>query len=162
MIIEGARPGAAAVSLAPGSLLPQVGHPITQQTIAAYARASGDHNPIHLDEDAARAAGLPGTIAHGMLSLGLLTSTVEGWVAGRGRIARIHCRFAGMVRPGDILLCRGRVGAAPPDRGRIVLELEAVTGAGVRALTHASATVELAGDAAGANQPDPGSGRDGD
>ena len=44
----------------------------TKEQIAAYAEASGDHNPIHLDGAFARSVGLPGIIAHGMLQMGIL------------------------------------------------------------------------------------------
>ena len=75
----------------------------TRELIAAYAEASGDRNPIHLDEEAARAAGLPGVIAHGMLQMGLLAR-----VAGDpARLRRLSCRFAEVVRPGDTVTFRG-------------------------------------------------------
>ena len=75
----------------------------TREQIAAYAEASGDRNPIHLDDEFARSAGLPGVIAHGMLQMGLLAR-----VAGEGaRLRRLSCRFAGMVRPGDTVTFRG-------------------------------------------------------
>jgi acyl dehydratase len=78
----------------------------TREQIAAYAEASGDSNPIHLDEGFARSVGLPGVIAHGMLQMGLLAR-----VAGPpGRLRRLSCRFAGMVRPGDIVTFRGEPG----------------------------------------------------
>ena len=69
----------------------------TQEQIAAYAAASGDRNPIHLDDDVARSAGLPGVIAHGMLQMGLLARVV----GPAARVRKLSCRFAGMVRPGD-------------------------------------------------------------
>jgi acyl dehydratase len=75
----------------------------TEEQIAAYAAASGDHNPIHLDPEFARSVGLPGVIAHGMLQMGLLAR-----VAGEpGQLRRLSCRFAGMVRPGDTVAFRG-------------------------------------------------------
>ncbi len=75
----------------------------TRRQIAAYAEASGDHNPIHLDDEFARSVGLPGVIAHGMLQMGLLAR-----VAGEpDRLRRLSCRFAGMVRPGDTVAFRG-------------------------------------------------------
>ncbi|HXM55571.1 MAG TPA: MaoC family dehydratase [Candidatus Dormibacteraeota bacterium] len=75
----------------------------TEEQIAAYAEASGDHNPIHLDDAFARSVGLPGVIAHGMLQMGLLAR-----VAGEaGQLRRLSCRFAGMVRPGDTVTFRG-------------------------------------------------------
>lgn len=75
----------------------------TEEQIAAYAEASGDLNPIHLDDEFARKVGLPGVIAHGMLQMALLAR-----VAGEhGRLRRLSCRFAGMVRPGDTVTFRG-------------------------------------------------------
>jgi acyl dehydratase len=75
----------------------------TEEQIAAYAEASGDHNPIHLDADFARSVGLPGVIAHGMLQMGLLAN-----VAGEPEsLRRLSCRFAGMVRPGDTVTFHG-------------------------------------------------------
>jgi acyl dehydratase len=73
----------------------------TTEQIAAYADTSGDHNPIHLDDDFARSVGLPGVIAHGMLQMGI-AGTVAAEAAGGGqRLRRLVCRFAGMVVPGD-------------------------------------------------------------
>ena len=51
--------------------------------VAAYADASGDHNPIHLDDDFARSVGLPGVIAHGMLQMGILAVVAEEAAGGR-------------------------------------------------------------------------------
>jgi len=74
----------------------------TEEQIAAYAEASGDRNPIHLDDAFARSVGLPGVIAHGMLQMGLLAR-----VAGDPRrLRRLSCRFAGVVRPGDTVTFR--------------------------------------------------------
>lgn len=75
----------------------------TRVQIATYAEASGDLNPIHLDDDFARSVGLPGVIAHGMLQMGLLAR-----VAGEpGRLRRLGCRFGGLVQPGDTVTFRG-------------------------------------------------------
>jgi acyl dehydratase len=71
-----------------------------RKQIAAYADASGDHNPIHLDDDFARSVGLPGVIAHGMLQMGILAAVAEEAAAGRP-LRRLTCRFAGVVVPGD-------------------------------------------------------------
>jgi acyl dehydratase len=75
----------------------------TQEQIAAYAEASGDRNPIHLDDEFARSVGLPGVIAHGLLQMGLLARVV----GEPRRLRRLSCRFAGMVRPGDTVTFRG-------------------------------------------------------
>ena len=56
----------------PGDSLPAKTFTITRADLVAYAEASGDHNPIHQDEDVARSVGLPGVIAHGMYTLALV------------------------------------------------------------------------------------------
>ncbi len=68
----------------------------TKEQIAAYAEASGDHNPIHLDDDFARKVGLPGVIAHGMLQMGLMARVAAEAAGGGTRLRRLSCRFAGM------------------------------------------------------------------
>ncbi|HEY1420198.1 MAG TPA: MaoC/PaaZ C-terminal domain-containing protein [Candidatus Dormibacteraeota bacterium] len=73
----------------------------TREQIEAYAEASGDHNPIHLDAGFAKSVGLPGVIAHGMLQMGLMATVAGRAAGGPGRLRRIYCRFAGMVEPGD-------------------------------------------------------------
>ncbi|WP_133885510.1 MaoC/PaaZ C-terminal domain-containing protein [Streptomyces sp. BK208] len=52
---------------------------LTRERLVAYAAASGDHNPIHWSETRAAAVGLPGVIAHGMLSMGLAATAVTQW-----------------------------------------------------------------------------------
>jgi len=69
--------------------------------IDAYAEASGDHNPIHRDEEFARSVGLPGVIAHGMLQMGIL-ATVASEAAG---VLLPVCRHGRAWRHGHI---RGR------------------------------------------------------
>jgi acyl dehydratase len=69
--------------------------------IAAYAQASGDLNPIHLDESFAKSVGLPGVIAHGMLQMGIAAVVAARAAGGAGRLRKMSCRFTGMVRPGD-------------------------------------------------------------
>ncbi|HEV2968141.1 MAG TPA: MaoC/PaaZ C-terminal domain-containing protein [Candidatus Dormibacteraeota bacterium] len=75
----------------------------TREQIAAYAEASGDHNPIHLDDDFAQTVGLPGIIAHGMLQMGLMAGVAAEAAGGPEKLRRIYCRFAGMVVPGDVV-----------------------------------------------------------
>ena len=95
--------------------IPSLTKHVTQEQINAYADVSGDHNPIHLDPDAARAVGLDGTIAHGMLSMAFLGQTLTDWLAtlatSGAYVERLRVRFQGMVRPGDIITCQGVMGA---------------------------------------------------
>ena len=53
--------------------------PITRFTLALYAGASGDHNPIHIDSDFAKKAGMPDVFAHGMLSMAYLGRMLTNW-----------------------------------------------------------------------------------
>lgn len=67
---------------------------VTRASLVAYAAASGDHNPIHQDEDVAVAVGLPGVIAHGMYTLALAARYVDEVLGERGRIASLGAKFA--------------------------------------------------------------------
>jgi acyl dehydratase len=66
---------------------------ITRADLVAYAAASGDHNPIHQDEEVARSVGLPGVIAHGMYTLALAARYVDEQLGEAGRIAQIGAKF---------------------------------------------------------------------
>jgi len=82
--------------------------PIQQIQLTRYAGASGDFNPIHQDDEFARAAGMGGVFAHGMLSMGFVGQVVTDW-AGAGQVRKLGVRFAGLVRLKDTVTCRGRV-----------------------------------------------------
>ena len=105
----------------------------TKEQIAAYAGASGDHNPIHLDDDFARKVGLPGVIAHGMLQMGLMATVAADAAGGGTRLRRLSCRFAGMVVPGDTVT----FAAEPVGAGK--LALRAVNQRGEPVLTKSTA-----------------------
>lgn len=66
---------------------------VTREDLVAYAAASGDHNPIHQDDDVARSVGLPGVIAHGMFTMALAARYVEEWVGRRGEVLTIGTKF---------------------------------------------------------------------
>jgi acyl dehydratase len=92
-----------------GTILPDLRKPpITKLQLVKYAGASGDFNLIHTDDETARAVGLEGVIAHGMLSMAFLGEYCC-WLAGPESVRRLSVRFHAMVRPGDTLTCRGRV-----------------------------------------------------
>jgi acyl dehydratase len=107
----------------------------TKDQIAAYAEASGDHNPIHLDDEFARSVGLPGVIAHGLLQMGLMGTVAAEAAGGPDMLSRLYCRFAGMVVPGDTVTFT----AEPSARGK--LDLRAVNQRGEPVLTKAVAEV---------------------
>jgi len=105
----------------------------TREQIAAYAAASGDQNPIHLDDDFARSVGLPGVIVHGMLQMGVLATVASEDAGGPEHLRRLFVRFAGMVVPGDTVTFTAGRGA----KGK--LDLSAVNQRGEPVLTKASA-----------------------
>jgi acyl dehydratase len=94
-------------------LSPLVKPAITQEQLRRYAEASGDFNPIHLDEQAAQRVGLDGVIAHGMLSMAFLGQFVNQQIADipGAHIEHLKVRFLNMVRLGDTLTCNGVVKA---------------------------------------------------
>jgi len=114
-----------ACELSIGSALPELRKDaITKVQLVKYAGASGDYNLIHTDDETARRVGLDGVIAHGMLSMAFLGQYLC-WLTGPESIRRLGVRFVEMVRPGDVLTCRGRVKTVEPEAAgrRMTLEL---------------------------------------
>ena len=66
---------------------------LTRESLVRYAGASGDFNPIHYRDDVAERVGLPGVLAHGMLTMGLAVETVVPWLGDAGRIVDYGVRF---------------------------------------------------------------------
>ncbi|WP_019416253.1 MaoC/PaaZ C-terminal domain-containing protein [Paenisporosarcina sp. TG20] len=79
--------------------------PITRVQLSQYAGASGDFNPIHIDEEFAKKSPLGGVIAHGMLSMGFLGQYIEKIVGNHGEVKNFKVQFRGMVKPGDTISC---------------------------------------------------------
>lgn len=82
--------------------------PIDRTMLALFAGASGDHNPIHIDIDFARRAGMPDVFAHGMLTMAwlgrLLTRSVP-----QTAIRSLNVRFVGIAHLGNAIRCTGRI-----------------------------------------------------
>jgi acyl dehydratase len=96
-------------SLQVGDALPPIAlPPLTRATLALYAGASGDHNPIHIDIDFARAAGMPDVFAHGMLSMAWLGRLLTNW-APQEALREFNVRFSAMTQVGERIVCTGRV-----------------------------------------------------
>jgi len=126
-----------------GDEMPPLARTVTQGQIDAYAEASGDHNPLHVDPEFARSVGLPGTIAHGLLDMGILTEAVARWAGGFERVASVSCRFSKPLLPGETVTCSGRVTEIDEAQGLATLELTAVSSSGARVLTNGRARVRL-------------------
>ena len=107
----------------PGQELPSLTKHVTVEQIRQYAEASGDRNPIHLDEVFARSAGLPGVIAHGMLTMAFANQMVTDWLGDRTLLKRLQGRFAGMVLPGDDVTCSGSVASKDNETRRVTINL---------------------------------------
>ena len=97
--------------------------PIKQIQLTRYAGASGDFNPIHQDDEFAKAAGMGGVFAHGMLSMGFVAQALTDW-AGAGTVRKLGVRFAALVRLGDVVTCRGRVLARSSRADTHLVDLE--------------------------------------
>jgi acyl dehydratase len=82
--------------------------PISRHTLALYCGASGDHNPIHVDIDFAKAAGFPDVFAHGMLVMACLGQSVTDAVPP-SKLRAFATRFVAITRLGDRLTCEGTV-----------------------------------------------------
>lgn len=82
--------------------------PIDRTMLALYAGASGDHNPIHIDIDAARRAGFSDVFAHGMLGMAWLGRLVTQWVPQQ-RLRELKVRFTAITHVDDVIVCSGHV-----------------------------------------------------
>lgn len=82
--------------------------PINRTTLGLFAGASGDHNPIHIDTDYARKAGMADVFAHGMLSMAYLGRLLTQWVDQR-QLRQFGVRFQGITHLGHQITCSGTV-----------------------------------------------------
>lgn len=92
-------------SLTKGDVVAEESFHLTRDNLVRYAGASGDFNPIHYRDDVATSVGLPGVLAHGMLTMGLAVQPVSNWVGDPARIVDYQVRF---TRP---VLVDGQTGA---------------------------------------------------
>jgi acyl dehydratase len=130
-----------------GTELPDRTFRVTRADLVRYAGASGDFNPIHWNERVATEVGLPGVIAHGMLTMALAARLVTAWAGDPAALVEYHVRFGRPVLvpdddTGAEVTVRGVVGALLDD-GRARVDLT-VTSGGDKVLSLARATVRLA------------------
>jgi acyl dehydratase len=107
-----------------GDHAPAIDHELTRTDLVMYAGASGDFNPMHHDEVAAQAAGLPSVFGHGMFTAGLLATAVTNYV-GIGNLTSYRVRFTKQTWPGETLSTTVAVSEKRPDN-EIVLECAVV------------------------------------
>ena len=114
-------------SLSVGDEISAVNKPaISRHTLALYCGGSGDHNPIHVDSDFAKAAGMPDVFAHGMLSMAYLGQALTGWVP-QSALRSYGVRFASITWVGNELTYGGTVTEKFEEEGekRVRLEVKA-------------------------------------
>ncbi|WP_374070492.1 MaoC/PaaZ C-terminal domain-containing protein [Rathayibacter sp. SD072] len=118
----------------------------TRDVLVRYAAASGDFNAIHYRDDVAAEVGLPGVLAHGMLTMGTAVQVVADWIGDPGRIVDYRVRFTRPIvvdpREGADVLVVAKVGELDVDAGAARIDL-AVTVAGQAVLGKAQARVSL-------------------
>jgi acyl dehydratase len=89
-------------AVAVGDEAPVISHELKRMDLVRYSGASGDFNPMHTDDVAAKQAGLPSVFGHGMFSMGLLGRAVTDW-AGVGNLKVYGVRFTKQTWPGETL-----------------------------------------------------------
>jgi len=100
--------------------------PVDDGLIEAFAAASGDRNPVHLDERYAASTAFGGRVAHGMLTAAFISSLLGNDLPGPGTIyLGQRLRFLSPVRPGDTVRCAVEVTAYEPGRRRATLATRA-------------------------------------
>jgi acyl dehydratase len=105
-----------------GDEAPATSHKLTRTDLVKYAGASGDFNPMHHDEVAAQAAGMPSVFGHGMFSMGLLGSALTDYV-GVGNVTRYQVRFARQTWPDEVLSSKIVVTGKREENGKRLVDL---------------------------------------
>lgn len=82
--------------------------PITRTTLAYFCGASNDHNPMHVDSDFAKAAGMDDVFAHGMLDMAYVGQLLTQWVP-QSALRTFEVKFGSIAHLGNVITCRGRV-----------------------------------------------------
>lgn len=100
--------------------------PISRTTLALYGGASGDHNPMHIDIDYAKAAGENDVFAHGMLVMAYLGRSVTSWVP-QSAVRSFSTKFTAITRVGETITVTGKVAEKMEADGekRVRIELAA-------------------------------------
>lgn len=101
-----------------------------RDTLVRYAGASGDFNPIHYRDDVAQSVGLPGVLAHGMLTMGAAASPVAEWLGAAGSVRDYQVRFTRPVpvdaEAGAQVMVIAKVGALDPEARTARIDLNVV------------------------------------
>jgi acyl dehydratase len=126
--------------LKPGERIPQLSVTPDKYLTSRYAGASGDFNPIHIDEEFARAVGLPGRILHGLWTMAQVARAQTEAAGGPEHLRRLSVQFRGMGLPEQEIVVSGTVRDAAD--GRVVIETVAEQ-AGKQIIRNAEAELEI-------------------
>ena len=103
---------------------------LTRDSLVRYAGASGDFNPIHYRDDIAKAVGLDGVLAHGMLTMGAAVQVAVDWIGDPGRVIDYGVRFTKPVfvdaRNGAVLTVSGKIGEIDAENSIVRIDITAV------------------------------------
>jgi acyl dehydratase len=134
-------------TIAVGDEVAHAEHHITRDSLVRYAGASGDFNPIHYRDDVAESVGLPGVLAHGMLTMGVAVQAVVDWAGDPARVVDYQVRFTRPVvvdrHDGATLSVTAKAAAIEPDARRVRVDIVATVD-GQTVLGKAQAWVSLA------------------
>jgi acyl dehydratase len=112
--------------LTTGAQIPELRITPDKFLTARYAGASGDFNPIHIDEEFARAVGLPGRILHGLWSMAQVARAQTEAAGGPEHLRRLVVQFRGMGVPEQEIVVTGTVREAAD--GRVLIDTVAEQG----------------------------------
>ena len=119
---------------------------LTRDSLVRYAGASGDFNPIHYRDDIAKAVGLDGVLAHGMLTMGAAVQVAVDWIGDPGRVIDYGVRFTKPVfvdaRNGAVLTVTGKIGEIDAENSIVRIDITAVA-ADLAVLGKAQARVRI-------------------
>ncbi len=134
-------------ALTVGDVVAEAAFTLSRDSLVRYAGASGDFNPIHYRDDIATSVGLPGVVAHGMLTMGLAVQPVVDWAGDPARVTDYQVRFTRPVvvdpTDGAVVTVVAKVGAIDTDAATARIDLT-VTFDGQTVLGKAQARVSLA------------------
>ena len=124
----------------PGAKIPELRVTPDKYLTFRYAGASGDYNPIHIDDEFARAVGLPGRILHGLWTMAQVARAQADAAGGPEHLKRLSVQFRGMGMPEQEIVVSGTVREAGD--GRVVIDTVAEQ-TGNQIIRNAEAEVEL-------------------
>lgn len=132
-----------------GDAMPeQVRGPLQKIQHVIYAGASGDFNPLHTDDDFAKAVGMKdGVIAHGMLVMGFVGKAITDWIPQK-YLKKFGVRFSGMTKPGNTITITGTVMDKRVENGESIISCEVVAkdeGGDVKITGHFEAALPIRG-----------------